>query len=198
MNASERREFMARDPSTSLRAGSECRVHAPAPVSSPGGTADSSRRRLRDGKNSSMASKPGVETPGYLHHVATRRVSRSTGASHATESWAPGELASPCFAMPLSSVARLIEAKLATVRADVRCSGDYKKMKEFLEDNLVCGTDRRVGVAQLVHVHDKITARLHRLFPTLGTAPWFDTELHVWLRRVHGGCRPHASAARRF
>ena len=55
------------------------------------------------------------------------------------------------------STAILIEAKLATVRADVRYSGDYKRMKRFLEDRLVCGTDRRIGVAELVHALDKIT-----------------------------------------
>jgi hypothetical protein len=40
------------------------------------------------------------------------------------------------------STAILIEAKLATCRADVRYSGDYKKMRKFIEDRLVCGTDR--------------------------------------------------------
>lgn len=65
------------------------------------------------------------------------------------------------------STAILIEAKLATVRADVRYSGDYKKMKAFLEDRLVCGTDRRVGVAQLVHALDKITC-----IPPSALPPW--------------------------
>jgi len=65
------------------------------------------------------------------------------------------------------STAILIEAKLATVRADVRYSGDYKKIKAFLEGRLVCGTDRRVGVAQLVHALDKITS-----VPPSALPPW--------------------------
>jgi hypothetical protein len=65
------------------------------------------------------------------------------------------------------STAILIEAKLATVRADVRYSGDYKKMRAFLENRLVCGTDRRVGVAQLVHALDKITS-----IPPSALPPW--------------------------
>jgi hypothetical protein len=65
------------------------------------------------------------------------------------------------------STAILIEAKLATVRADVRYSGDYKKIRAFLEGRLVCGTDRRVGVAQLVHALDKIT-----IVPPSALPPW--------------------------
>jgi len=55
------------------------------------------------------------------------------------------------------STAILIEAKLATCRADVRYSGDYKKMRKFIEDRLVCGTDRQVGVSQLVNALNNIT-----------------------------------------
>jgi len=65
------------------------------------------------------------------------------------------------------STAILIEAKLATVRADIRYSGDYKKMRAFLEDRLVCGTTRRVGVTQLVHALDRITSVPPRALP-----PW--------------------------
>ena len=65
------------------------------------------------------------------------------------------------------STAILIEAKLATVRADIRYSGDYKKMRAFLEDRLVCGTTRRVGVTQLVHALDRITS-----VPPLALPPW--------------------------
>jgi hypothetical protein len=56
------------------------------------------------------------------------------------------------------STAILVEAKLATCRADIRYSGDYKKMRKFIEDRLVSGTDRRVGVSQLVNALDNITA----------------------------------------
>ena len=45
----------------------------------------------------------------------------------------------------------LIEAKLATCRSDVRYSGDYKKMRDFLESRLVSGDDGRVGVGQLLN-----------------------------------------------
>ena len=44
----------------------------------------------------------------------------------------------------------LIEAKLGTCAAEVRYSGDYVKFREFLEDKLVAGTDRDIGVAQLL------------------------------------------------
>jgi hypothetical protein len=56
------------------------------------------------------------------------------------------------------STAVLIEAKLATCRADIRYSGDYKKMRKFIEDRLVCGTDRQVGVSQLVNALNNITS----------------------------------------
>lgn len=44
----------------------------------------------------------------------------------------------------------LIESKLGTCAAEVRYSGDYVKFREFLEDKLVAGTDRDIGVAQLL------------------------------------------------
>jgi hypothetical protein len=56
------------------------------------------------------------------------------------------------------STAILIEAKLATCRADIRYSGDYKKMRKFIEDRLVCGTDRQVGVSQLVNALNNISS----------------------------------------
>jgi hypothetical protein len=56
------------------------------------------------------------------------------------------------------STAILIEAKLATCRADVRYSGDHKKMRSYIEDRLGSGTDRRVGVSQLVNTLDNITS----------------------------------------
>jgi hypothetical protein len=68
------------------------------------------------------------------------------------------------------STAILIEAKLATCRADVRYSGDYKKMRRFLEDRLVCGTDRRVGVAQLLHALGNIAGTRASSLP-----PWLST-----------------------
>jgi hypothetical protein len=55
------------------------------------------------------------------------------------------------------STAVLIEAKLGTCPADVRYSGDYMKFKEFLEDRLVTGTDRLIGVAQLVRAVENVT-----------------------------------------
>ncbi len=48
------------------------------------------------------------------------------------------------------STAVLMEAKLATCPAAVRYSGDYQKFKAYLEDRLVVGTDRPVGVSQLL------------------------------------------------
>ena len=72
------------------------------------------------------------------------------------------------------STAILIESKLATCRADVRYSGDYKKVRQFLEDRLVSGTDRRVGIGQLVRALDNITgARLTSLPPWLSSIKKF-------------------------
>jgi len=69
------------------------------------------------------------------------------------------------------STAILVEAKLATCRTDIRYSGDYKKMRKFIEDRLVAGTDRRVGVSQLVYALNNIT--------TLS-----ESSLPVWLRSI--------------
>ena len=54
------------------------------------------------------------------------------------------------------STAVLIEAKLATFPAHVRYSGDYVKMKKLLEERLVSGTARKVGVAQLLNAIDNM------------------------------------------
>lgn len=48
------------------------------------------------------------------------------------------------------ATAVLIEAKLGTCAADIRYSGDHTKFREYLEDKLVTGTDRPIGVAQLL------------------------------------------------
>jgi hypothetical protein len=48
------------------------------------------------------------------------------------------------------STAVLIEAKLATCPAPVRYSGDHQQFKKYLEDRLVVGTDRPIGVSQLI------------------------------------------------
>jgi len=45
----------------------------------------------------------------------------------------------------------LVEAKLATCRSDIRYSGDYQKMRAFLERRLVSGDDGAVGVGQLLN-----------------------------------------------
>ena len=56
-----------------------------------------------------------------------------------------------CDAIVLcGSTAILIEAKMATCPAPIRHSANYKKMRKFLEDRLVTGTDRKVGVSQLL------------------------------------------------
>ena len=55
------------------------------------------------------------------------------------------------------STAVLIEAKLGTCPTDVRYSGDYVKFRGFLEDRLVTGTERLIGVAQLLRAIENIT-----------------------------------------
>jgi hypothetical protein len=51
----------------------------------------------------------------------------------------------------------LVEAKLATCPATVRYSGDYQQFRKYLEDRLVTGTDRPIGVSQLVNAVEKLT-----------------------------------------
>jgi hypothetical protein len=60
----------------------------------------------------------------------------------------------------------LIEAKLATCPSDIRYSGDYRKMKEFLEDRLVVGKKGAVGVRQLRNALDNIAAGSSSALPT--------------------------------
>jgi hypothetical protein len=54
------------------------------------------------------------------------------------------------------ATAVLIEAKLATCKVGVRYSGDHVKMKAFLEDTLVTGTERAAAVKQLVRTIHKL------------------------------------------
>jgi hypothetical protein len=65
----------------------------------------------------------------------------------------------------------LIEAKAATCAASVRYSGDYKLVREYMDKRLVEGTDRPVGVSQLLAAIDNI-----------GTMP--KENLPEWLRGV--------------
>jgi hypothetical protein len=53
----------------------------------------------------------------------------------------------------------LIEAKSATCQASVRYSGDHKLIREFMEERLIEGTDRPVGVSQLITAIEKITSK---------------------------------------
>jgi hypothetical protein len=69
------------------------------------------------------------------------------------------------------STAVLIEAKAATCAAKVRYSGDYKLVREYLDKRFVEGTDRPVGVSQLLTAIDNI-----------GTMP--KENLPEWLRGV--------------
>ena len=56
-----------------------------------------------------------------------------------------------CDAIVLcGTTAVLIEAKLGTCPAKVRYAGEYQAMQDYLEQKLVTGTDRPVGVAQLL------------------------------------------------
>lgn len=69
------------------------------------------------------------------------------------------------------STAVLIEAKAATCAAKVRYSGDYKLVREYLDKRFVEGTDRPVGVSQLLIAIDNI-----------GTMP--KENMPEWLRGV--------------
>lgn len=67
------------------------------------------------------------------------------------------------------STAVMIEAKAATCAASVRYSGDYKLVRKYMDQRFVEGTDRPVGVSQLLKAIDKI-----------GTLP--KENLPEWLR----------------
>lgn len=54
------------------------------------------------------------------------------------------------------SICVLIEAKAATCAASVRYSGDYKLVREYMDERFVEGTNRPVGVSQLLKAIDKI------------------------------------------
>jgi hypothetical protein len=69
------------------------------------------------------------------------------------------------------STAVLIEAKAATCAASVRYSGDYKLVREYMDKKFIEGTDRPVGVSQLLAAIDNI-----------GTMP--KENLPEWLRIV--------------
>ena len=56
------------------------------------------------------------------------------------------------------STAVLIEAKAATCAASIRYSGDYKLVRNYMDKRFVEGTDRPVGVSQLLAA---LSCRLH-------------------------------------
>jgi len=59
----------------------------------------------------------------------------------------------------------MIEAKVATCPAHVRYSGDYKKIRKFLEDRLVVGTNRKVGVSQLQVAFEHLASKPESALP---------------------------------
>jgi len=69
--------------------------------------------------------------------------------------------------MVCGSTAILVEAKLATCPAHVRYSGDYQQFKKYLEDRLVIGTDRPIGVSQLLTAIESLAT-----LPGTNRPPW--------------------------
>lgn len=65
------------------------------------------------------------------------------------------------------STAVLVEAKLGTCPTKTRYSGDYKKMRKYLEDRLVVGTNKPAAVAQLNKAIEKLTTS-----PPSSLPPW--------------------------
>ncbi len=63
------------------------------------------------------------------------------------------------------TTAVLIEAKLGTCPANVRYAGDYQAMQSYLEQKLVTGTDRPVGVAQLLTAVKALTVGPTEIIP---------------------------------
>ena len=64
------------------------------------------------------------------------------------------------------STAVLIETKLGTCSAEVRYSGDYKKFRDYMEKSLVTGSDRPIGVSQLLTAIDNICSMSPDTLPT--------------------------------
>jgi hypothetical protein len=64
------------------------------------------------------------------------------------------------------NTAILIETKLATCRASIRYSGDYKTMRKFLEERLVTGDKSDKGVAQLLKVIENLISAAPESLPT--------------------------------
>lgn len=63
------------------------------------------------------------------------------------------------------STAVLIESKLGTCAAEVRYSGEYQKFREYLERSLVTGSDRAIGVKQLLATIMNLTQRNKAFLP---------------------------------
>lgn len=63
------------------------------------------------------------------------------------------------------TTAVLIEVKLGTCAANVRYSGDFQKMREFLEGHLVSGTNRKVGVNRLLRAISEIAGATKEELP---------------------------------
>jgi len=115
-------------------------------------------KELEQGQKEPYLSFWGSVFEDYVCWLFETYSSSSLNMIHPAPKYADDPTQQICDAIVVcGSTAILIEAKLATVRADIRYSGDYKKMRAFLEDRLVCGTNRRVGVAQLAHTLDRIT-----------------------------------------
>jgi hypothetical protein len=104
----------------------------------------------------------------YVAWLFDTYASKSQNSFQASPKYEHEQNRSVCDAIVIcGSTAVLIEVKLATCPAPVRYSGDYQKFKTYLEDRLVTGTDRPIGVSQLLTAVQTLAA-----LPSKDQPPW--------------------------
>jgi len=101
----------------------------------------------------------GIVFEGYVNWLLDNYASKALNRCFPEPHYLSGKDTRPiCDSIVIcGSTAVLIEAKLATCRADVRYSCDRKLIREYLDTRLVDGTNRPVGVSQLVTAINRIT-----------------------------------------
>jgi hypothetical protein len=115
-------------------------------------------RELDSGKRVSYLGFWGNVFENYVAWLFSTYASKSLNRFYASPMYEHEKDRPICDAVvTCGSTAVLIEAKLATCPVHVRYSGDYQKFKQYLEDRLVVGTDRPIGVSQLLTAVQNLT-----------------------------------------
>lgn len=125
-------------------------------------------RELDSGKRLSYLGFWGNVFENYVGWLFSTYASKSLNRFYASPLYEHEKDQPICDAIvTCGSTAVLIEAKLATCPVQVRYSGDYQKFKQYLEDRLVAGTDRPIGVSQLLTAVQNLTT-----LPPAALPPW--------------------------